>query len=189
MLVRNITEVLVNGTVGTVLGFARLAREKDDDLDQSLSVPDKDHYQFSDKNALYPVIKWEIPGIVDFPAFMVRPFKFEVESGIKNVNNVSRKQLPIVLSYAISVHKAQGQTLDRVVLDMRGFFAYGQAYVALTRCRSIDKLHISYWDHNGIKVDPLVHTWYTQELPKLVASTEKRLMKAKPIRLVSIRVN
>jgi ATP-dependent DNA helicase PIF1 len=186
MLVRNLSEELVNGTIGTVLGFARVAREKDPDLEESLSDPEKEFYNLNDKNALLPVVRWVIPGVDDVSPVLVRPIRFEIESGIKGVPKVSRKQLPIILSYAISVHKAQGQTLDRVVLDMRGFFAAGQAYVALTRCRSADRLHITHWDRNSIKVDPTVHTWYTQELPKLVSATEKRMIKPKSIRTISI---
>lgn len=50
------------------------------------------------------------------------------------------EQYPIRLAYAITIHKAQGQTFDKVIIDMgeRGAFAHGQAYVALSRCRTIE---------------------------------------------------
>lgn len=61
----------------------------------------------------------------------------EVETG-------SYKQFPLMLGYAMTIHKAQGKTLDAVVIDIsRGAFAHGQTYVALSRTRSASDMHIS----------------------------------------------
>lgn len=54
------------------------------------------------------------------------------------------RQLPVRLAYAVTIHKAQGLTLDKVYIDLdRGMFAHGQAYVAFSRARSLDGLEIS----------------------------------------------
>ena len=54
------------------------------------------------------------------------------------------KQVPLRLAYAVTIHKAQGLTLDKVFIDFdRGMFAHGQAYVAFSRARTLEGLEIS----------------------------------------------
>ncbi|MBP3397633.1 MAG: AAA family ATPase [Alphaproteobacteria bacterium] len=56
----------------------------------------------------------------------------------------SYKQFPLNLGYAMTIHKAQGKTLDAVVVDVsRGCFAHGQTYVALSRTRRAADMHIA----------------------------------------------
>lgn len=79
---------------------------------------------------------------------------------------VSRYQFPLYLAWAITIHKVQGMTVDEIVIDMsrdKGSYKCGQAYVALSRVRTYEKLHIVNYDRKKIKASPSV----TDEMNRL----------------------
>jgi ATP-dependent DNA helicase PIF1 len=66
-----------------------------------------------------------------------------------------RKQLPLMLGYAITVHKCQGASLDSAIIDLgKTIFDYSQAYVALSRVRKLDGLYLTDFARNSIKSHP-----------------------------------
>ena len=71
----------------------------------------------------------------------VRPVPWSVESGGRVA--ATRRQLPLDLAWAVSIHPAQGTSLDAVDVDLSKVFEAGQAYVALSRARSLGGLRLS----------------------------------------------
>lgn len=65
-------------------------------------------------------------------------------------------QIPLRLAWAITVHKSQGMSLDAAVMDLSRAFEYGQGYVALSRVRTFDGLHILGINQRALEVHPLV---------------------------------
>lgn len=70
-------------------------------------------------------------------------------------------QVPLILAYALTIHKSQGATLDRARMDLgRDIFAYGQAYVALSRVRNLEGLYLMDFIANRIRANPKVKEFY-----------------------------
>jgi ATP-dependent DNA helicase PIF1 len=72
----------------------------------------------------------------------------------------SATNFPVNLAYAMTVHKAQGATLEKLRIDLRGLWEPGQAYVALSRARGAEGLYIEGWDQRSIRVDPVVEEFH-----------------------------
>ncbi len=107
----------VNGSIGKVMDFDR------DDKGESVIVAELDDGEEVD---IMP-FTWEI-------------YRFYIEKGSMQSEVIGTfTQYPLMLAWAVTIHKSQGKTFDKVVIDIgRGTFAHGQMYVALSRCTSLE---------------------------------------------------
>ena len=62
------------------------------------------------------------------------------------------EQVPLRPAWAVTVHKSQGLTFDHVIIDAGAAFSFGQVYVALSRCRTLEAYRPDYPDHPALHV-------------------------------------
>ena len=83
------------------------------------------------------------------------------ENSIQTISAGTFKQLPLKPAWAITIHKSQGLSFDNAIIDIPRAFAAGQAYVALSRCRSLEGLVLmKELQTDSFFTDPLVSAFY-----------------------------
>ncbi|KAE9591059.1 putative DNA helicase [Lupinus albus] len=138
MLVKNmhIQEGLVNGATGTVVELVKSVNVND-------VCPDN----------LLPIVKFDSGKVLK-----IKPEEWHVMDGDKIV--ATRKQIPLILAWALSIHKCQGMTLDKACINLSRAFGCGMVYTSLSRIRSADGLHLSGFKASKILADPKVSEFY-----------------------------
>ena len=92
--------------------------------------------------------------------------KYSINAETKEIQETvagSFWQYPLKLAWAITIHKSQGLTFEKAVIDANAAFAYGQVYVALSRCKTLEGLVLSTpISSRCIKSDPIVSAFTTE---------------------------
>ena len=142
MLINDPKRRFVNGSIGTVLQLE----------------PDRIQVAIDQGDGVYRTI--------DIEKFEWNAQKYDLNAKGEIETKVvgTYQQYPIRLAWAITIHKSQGKTFERVIIDMgKGAFAPGQTYVALSRCKTLDGIQLKVpLKPRDIMVDPRVLDFYMQ---------------------------
>ncbi|PNS17634.1 hypothetical protein CAC42_3029 [Sphaceloma murrayae] len=181
MLIKNIDESLVNGSIGTVIGFMSeqtfdryTHNEEEFTATQGDALKDEDSTKMRTDRARqrieenmrgfdtaqrFPVVRFTLNDNTTRDLLCQREtWKIELPNG---EIQASRAQIPLILAWALSIHKAQGQTLERVKVDLGKVFEKGQAYVALSRATNMAGLQVLRFDPNKVMAHEKVRTFYS----------------------------
>lgn len=198
MLIKNIDDQLVNGSLGRVVGFM------DEQVYYTTSKESGDAEMGDDdaakRRALaklkpaptgreYPLVRFVLANGCTRD-MLCHPESWTVEANGEAV--ATRVQVPLILAYAISIHKAQGQTLDRVRVDLGRVFEKGQAYVALSRATSQAGLQVLRFDARKVQAHPRVAEFYrslsrVEQAASTAASAPKRSPFIFPVQRDEVR--
>jgi len=79
----------------------------------------------------------------------------------EKIPNIGIQQIPLILSWAVTIHKSQGMTLDMAEIDIgNGIFECGQSYVALSRVKNLDGLYLTSFNPRKIRIKKKVAEFY-----------------------------
>ena len=189
--------MLVNGSVGVVEDFRTIEEaEKEhlapfDEYDREAleRVKDKLPNILRDRESKWMGYKYPVVRFLSGQTLLCHPAVFKQENRHGNLM-ASRTQVPLILAWALSIHKSQGATLERVKVDLGRVFERGQAYVALSRATSMDTLQVLNFDKFRVEAHPHVLKWMgydadeydlaNENYRRALAEEEYRLAHEKP---------
>lgn len=158
ILTQNLDKVFVNGSRGVVKYFmtrektiedlaSRIALCMDEDTRTHL-IEQLKAVKTAQQHVSYPMVLFHngqqmLCGQVEF------------KHRVWNAGECKRYQVPLKLAWSLTIHRCQGTSLDRVLVDLTGCFSPGQCYVALSRARSSAGLQIVGFTEEAVRADPL----------------------------------
>ena len=156
MLLKNISteEGLVNGSRGRVLRFEY---NKEHIEERYTKLPADGH---PDNLRYFPVVQFctYMGSSMKTIETVIKPESWDVNQGQKVL--AKRTQIPLMLSWAMSIHKSQGMTIPLLEVSTNMSFEYGQVYVALSRAVSLENLVLTDFKRSAVKCHKEVRDFY-----------------------------
>ncbi|KKY19378.1 putative mitochondrial dna helicase [Phaeomoniella chlamydospora] len=183
MLIKNFDEGLVNGSLGKIQAFMTTdvhnywkdneeefeeiwgdeddaeKQRKKQEIRAAMNKKNPNPDGANDTGTHYPLVRFSLPDGT-FRTMLCTPEDWKVEGNIRDEIVAHRRQVPLILAWALSIHKAQGQTLERVKVNLGRVFEKGQAYVALSRATSQAGLQVLNFNANKVMVHQKVISFY-----------------------------
>ncbi|GAA5884540.1 hypothetical protein JCM16303_000019 [Sporobolomyces ruberrimus] len=185
-------EGLVNGTRGVVVGFETFERDPTTSEIREEAANATRYFHKGSDGASIGSEEWKAESTVRFirkgkyevlpcvyfgtrphgRTFTIGPHHLVNELG-GDLGSIARIQIPLNLAWALTIHKSQGQSFESVEVNVRKSFAYGQAYVALSRCRTPEGMLVDEFR----RPTPFILVNYTTLIKKSSLSTVKQFYR------------
>ena len=124
-------------------------------------------------DSLFPIVNGSIGVVigfkdgyplVEFKCGIIKslfPYVWELECSLDVKLGYGLRQVPLILSWCLTIHKSQGLTIDICEMDLgSSIFECGQVYVALSRVRSLSGLYLLDFNLSSIRLNVLVLSYY-----------------------------
>ena len=145
----NPEKAFFNGKIGRLVGY--------DEKEGTVTV------ESEGERITVPKLKWQNM------EYTINPENQEIEE----TEIGSFTQIPLRLAWAVTIHKSQGLTFDKVIVDAGQAFAHGQVYVALSRCTSLEGLVLKTRITSNALVNDYSVDQFVEHLPEKEPTQEK----------------
>ncbi|KAG5507230.1 hypothetical protein JIQ42_06636 [Leishmania sp. Namibia] len=168
MLIKNFDPRLglVNGSTGTITDFVSFAKgyffkTQGINADDARSICIGRGKLMDQPHTMLPIVAFNLrgaDGAVTTREIVVEPQEWKEMLGSREVSR--SVQIPLILAYAITIHKSQGMSLAQVDIDFKKVFESGQSYVALSRCTDMNSVRLHGFDAHRVSANATALAYY-----------------------------
>jgi ATP-dependent DNA helicase PIF1 len=159
---------LVNGTRGVVVGFSKAVGDRPAATSKTYAADPESVFALDSVEEPYaypdepmPIVRFDAPEGSSAPGVKMQVFYYRWQREVPGLGSAYVWQVPLKLAWSSTIHKSQGMSISRVDICLdRKVFEEGQAYVAVSRARSLGGLRFSAFEPSVIRSNPEVLAFY-----------------------------